>query len=318
MPVESGHAAGPDRTGVLLGVASSFLWSTTFISGRYLLREPAMIDPLSLVFCRFAIGGLATVALGSWLGKRFLRLPGRIQWHQVLLPAFFLFFLMSWMLFFGQQYTSATNASLLIEVSPVLIVIVWKFLRRHPVPGREWLAVAVGLVGALMVLGFITLHGFNAGSGKFLGDLAIFIGAISWVYGSWLAKRIIPPGKSLGVTAWMMTAAGLMVLPLLICNWHSVKLPTHAGGYLAILYMAIFPTALAFYCWNEAVARLELGLLTMIQFLTPVFTIILARLMLNESLTLMNLLGMVLVLAALAAASGRGKKRVKQGKKLCA
>jgi len=289
----------PDKIGVLLGVASSFLWSTTFVSGRYLLREPAQIDSVSLVFMRFIIGGFTAVALGSLTARRWMLLPEKLRWHQILLPAFFLYFLMSWMLFLGQGGSSAANAALMLEVSPVLIVVVWDFLRGRAVPGREWAAVGIGFLGAVMVLGFITRHGFSSGQGGLLPNLVMFGGAVSWVIGSVLAKKIVPAGRSLPVTAWMMVAAGAMVIPIWLCSWNRVHLPNSASGWLAVLYMGLFPTALAFYCWNEAVARLELGVLTMLQFLTPVFTLVLAQVILGEKITLFKALGMILVLGAL-------------------
>ena len=290
----------PDRIGVLMGIASSFLWGTTFVSGRYLLREPAQIDPIALVFMRFIIGGLTAVMLGSLMARRWMVLPKNVRWYEVLLPAFFLYFLMSWMLFLGQRNSSAANGALMLEVSPVLIVVVWEFLRGRKIPGREWAAVAIGSLGAVMVLGFISRDGFSTGQGGVLPNLVMFGGAISWVIGSALAKKIVPPGRSLPVTAWMMAAAGVMVIPLLLCCWSSLRFPDRASGWGAVLYMGLFPTGLAFYCWNEAVARLELGVLTMIQFLTPVFTLVLARAVLGEEITLFKALGMLLVLGALA------------------
>jgi drug/metabolite transporter (DMT)-like permease len=63
-----------------------------------------------------------------------------------------------------------------------------------------------------------------------------------------------------------------------------------------IIYLGIFPGGIAFFAWYEAMAKIELSLLNIMQYLTPVFTIILACWLLGENVSLLNFIGIIMVL----------------------
>ena len=62
-------------------------------------------------------------------------------------------------------------------------------------------------------------------------------------------------------------------------------------------YLAVFPTALGFYAWNAAMGRISLNLVTIMQYLTPIMTILMAWALLGETLSLFEIFGAVLVIA---------------------
>jgi drug/metabolite transporter (DMT)-like permease len=70
-----------------------------------------------------------------------------------------------------------------------------------------------------------------------------------------------------------------------------------------ILYLAVFPTAVAFFAWYEAMDKIELSLLNVMQYLTPVFTVALAWMLLGESFNLLNALGMIFVVGGVLLTS---------------
>jgi len=77
-------------------------------------------------------------------------------------------------------------------------------------------------------------------------------------------------------------------------------------------YVAVFPTAVAFFAWYEAMRRIELALLNVMQYLTPVFTIVLASMLLHERLAACQWLGVALVLGGVMA-SGFAPEKTAEG-----
>lgn len=66
-----------------------------------------------------------------------------------------------------------------------------------------------------------------------------------------------------------------------------------------ILYIAVFATALAFFAWNEAMDKISLSLLNIMQYLTPLLTILLAALLLKERLGMAHIIGILLIMVGI-------------------
>lgn len=94
-----------------------------------------------------------------------------------------------------------------------------------------------------------------------------------------------------------------LVLPVEI-NW-----PDTAGQWAAVGYIGLFPTAIAFFAWYEAMRLIKLSLLSVMQYLTPVFTLLLAWTFLGERMNLWQIAGIVVVLAGIALVSWRRGSR---------
>jgi drug/metabolite transporter (DMT)-like permease len=69
------------------------------------------------------------------------------------------------------------------------------------------------------------------------------------------------------------------------------------GVWDRILYLL---TALAFFTWYEAMNKIELSLLNVMQYLSPIFTIILAMFLLGETVSILNVGGIILVIIGIA------------------
>jgi drug/metabolite transporter (DMT)-like permease len=97
-------------------------------------------------------------------------------------------------------------------------------------------------------------------------------------------------------TTWIMIFGGIETLILLFLLPIEPQVPSEAENWLKILYLAIFPTAMAFFAWYEAMARIPLAVLNVMQYLTPPMTIALAYFLLDEKLTPAKLIGASMVL----------------------
>ncbi len=87
-------------------------------------------------------------------------------------------------------------------------------------------------------------------------------------------------------------------------------MPSTVSSWSVIVYLAIFPTALAFFAWFEAMDKIDLSLLNVMQYLTPVFTIILACLILGERISILNTVGIFFVLAGVALTTEKKQLKI--------
>ena len=290
--------------GVFCSFASAFLWSTTFIGGRWLLKDRS-IDPVSLSVIRFGVGGILLFLFGCVFFRQRLF---NIKLKDFLMLAWLSLWGiggMSVFLFVGQIHTSAINTSMIIALSPILTMLLGIFA------GKRLNALMAGgmlisLTGCLLVLGVITQSGFAYKSGNILGDSMVFCSAACWaVYAVFSGKTVERLGGYTATTWGMLIGFAELLIVRLLWPWElTVPGAAQHGHWGAVLYIAVFPTAIAFFAWYEAMARINLSLLNIMQYLTPLCTVLLAFLFFGETMTMLNIAGAFMVLAGVMLASG--------------
>ncbi len=294
--------------GLAWSLASAFLWSTTFVCARYLLAD-ARTDPLTLSTARFLLGGLALLGIGA------LR-PGMLQLR--LRPADLARLAglalcglagMSVLLFYGQKHTTAINSSMLMQLSPVFILILGIGIGER-ITRRNLAALLLSLCGTMLVVGIITPAGVSAPLAAARGDLLVLGGAFCWALYAILSKPTVQRLGGFTATTWVMLAGAAELLVLRLALPAEFIPPAGADAWAIIIYMALFPTALAFFAWYEAMRLIDLAVLNVMQYLTPVFTIVLAGWWLGERLTWMQGLGIAVVLSGIALLRPAAQKRL--------
>ncbi len=134
-----------------------------------------------------------------------------------------------------------------------------------------------------------------------IGVLAALAGALSMAAGVVLSKRWGQPAMPLATTAWQLTAGGILLLPLLI---FAEGLPTQAFSVQNIVgfaYLSLFGTALAYTLWFRGIHLLPVGSTAFLGLLSPIVAVLLGWMVLEQTLTFGQLLGMAIILASLSS-----------------
>jgi len=206
--------------------------------------------------------------------------------------------------YWGVSYTTAINATLLNSSLPLFVVPLSWLLLGLTVSGRQLLGLALSLAGVVSIV--------SGGSPQTLarlalnpGDFLILGGAFLWaMYTVTLKWR--PPLRALSFLFTTVASAALISLPFYL--WE-----TSTGGTMTvtlisaitIAYLAIFPSIVAYICWNQAVAALGPNIVGFFNPVIPVFGILFAVIFLGEPLRTYHLAGFALVLAGVVLTSRR-------------
>ncbi|WP_214073242.1 EamA family transporter [Mucilaginibacter sp. dw_454] len=136
---------------------------------------------------------------------------------------------------------------------------------------------------------------------KLPGMLLILIGAMSWAAGSLYSKYNNTQGSASVNTAWQMLAAGLIFLPSSFLT-HEVQdlqwqhIPTHS--WLALLYLIIFGSIAAFSAYVWLLQVRPATQVSTYAYVNPVIAVILGVLFAHESITLLQVGGLVIILGS--------------------
>jgi drug/metabolite transporter (DMT)-like permease len=206
--------------------------------------------------------------------------------------------------YWGVSYTTAVNATLLNSSLPLFVVPLSWLLLGLTVSGRQLAGLALSLAGVATIVSSGSLQTF-ARLTLNPGDFLILGGAFLWaVYTVTLKWR--PPLRALSFLFTTIAAAAAVSLPFYLWEmWTGRTMTVSPTSVVTIAYLAIFPSIVAYICWNQAVAALGPNVVGFFNPVIPVFGVLFAVILLGEPLRGYHLAGFALVLGGVVLTSRR-------------
>jgi drug/metabolite transporter (DMT)-like permease len=298
-PASPARAAGADWLALGAALLTVVLWASAFVGIR------AVADDLSPG--SFALGRLlvAAVALGAIVAMRRPALPARGRdWGLIAVSGVIWFGGYFIALNAGEGLVDAGTAAMLVNVGPILIAVFAGLTLSEGFPPRLVAGSAVAFTGAV-VIGVAS--GGQAGEPNApLGVGLCLLAALAYAIGVTAQKPALARLPALSVTAIACGIGAVVTLPfgpLLIEELGSAPPDVIAW----VVYLGIFPTAIAFTTWAFALNRTTAGRLGSTTYLVPPVAIGLAWLMLDEVPPTLAFLGGALCIAGVVVARSRGR-----------
>jgi drug/metabolite transporter (DMT)-like permease len=219
---------------------------------------------------------------------------------QVFLQALTGVFLFNVLLLSGLHFTTAAQSGLLGSTTPALIAIMGWLLLRERITRYEWLGVALS-VGGIVVVNTIAVESALTMSASTLMGNALVLGAFACEALFTVFRRTsqdIPP--LMGAT-WVTGFGLLLCLPVGTVQIARFDLQSiTAEQILVLLYYGVFVSALAYFLWFRGLENASTGAAGILSAMLPISAVGLSAVILGEALTIAHLLGLMLVLSAVA------------------
>jgi drug/metabolite transporter (DMT)-like permease len=274
---------------VLAAGVTMVFWASAFIAIR---AVGADYSPGAMALGRLVVGAVALVAIVAVRPRR--KLPTGRPLALVLLSGALWFGLYAVLLNAAEQHVDAGTAALIICVGPVLIAVLAGFYLKEGFPR----GLVVGLVvafGGVATIATATSTGRHSAFGVLLALGAAALYAV----GVLLQKRALRDVDPFTAT-WLGCVAGMVVClpfaPALVAEVAAAPV----GATLGIVYMGLFPTAVAFATWAYALQYTSAGKLSSSSYLVPALTVVMSWTVLGEVPTNPALLGGALCLVGVA------------------
>ena len=263
---------------MLFGLLGVLIFSATLPMTRLAVVE---LHPVFIGIGRAAVAGLAAVLL---LALRRAAWPTPRQWR--LLGETSLGVVVGFPLFssLAMKQLPASHGAIITGLLPLATALAAVMLARERPSAGFWLC-------ALLGTGLVIAYAVGEGGGITAGDAALVaavaLGAFGYARGgilsrdmagdlviSWALVLFLP--LTLGVAAWG-----------LLDGWATFVPPAEvqASSWLGFLYVSLFSMWIGFFFWYRGLAAGGVARVGQLQLLQPFFTVMIAALMLGESLT---------------------------------
>jgi drug/metabolite transporter (DMT)-like permease len=281
-------------------LAPPLLWAGNAVVARALVGD---FPPLALSFARWALALLLILpfAIGG-LREAWPRLRG--QW--LLLTGISALGVSCYnsLQYLALQTSTAVNATLIGASGPIVTLLVGAVFFRSPVRRLQWLGAALSMVGVLLVIA----RGDPMNLARLQldrGDLVMLIATLAWSVYTWLLRTRRPDLPATPFLTLQIALGALMILPFAVLEYFwtgSTAAPTTTNLF-ALLYVALLPSLVAYFCWDRGVAMAGAVLPMYFVNLTPVFAGLLSYFILGEAIGLHHLVGGLLIIAGIHLAS---------------
>ncbi|MBB4790923.1 DMT family transporter [Streptomyces nodosus] len=291
-PSRPGHRAPWQAAGAV--TVTVVLWASAFVSIR---SAGAAYSPGALALGRLLTGALA---LGVLWAVRREGLPPRAAWRGIAVSGVLWFGVYMVVLNWGEQQVDAGTAALVVNIGPILIALLGSRLLGDAMPPRLLAGMAVSFAGAVAV----GLSMSGGGGSSVLGVVLCLLAAGAYAGGVVAQKPALATASALQVTTFGCLIGAVACLPFagrLVQD--AADAPVTAT--LNMVYLGVFPTALAFTTWAYALARTTASRMGATTYAVPALVVLMSWLFLGEVPGLVTLGGGVLCLAGVAVSRSR-------------
>lgn len=300
-----------DNLKIALGyVLICLIWGSTWLAIRIGLHS---LTPFIAAGLRFGAASIFILTAMRLQGIKLQTDPHSVKLY--IMMGLFSFALPFGLVYWAEQYIESGLTSVLFAVHPFAVIIFSNLMMPQSKIGPyQIIGTILAFVGVVVIFGEGLSVDFDE---DFWGMLAVFgSGTIQ----AWIVVMMKKHGEELHPLALNLVPlmiAGIIMISLGLILEDSSSWVFDGGAILSILYLALFGTLVSFTTFYWLMKRMNVVILSLSSFITPIIAIVLGWLILNERLSLQVLMGSSLVLIGILFANFKGLRnyyRLKSGK----
>ena len=278
-----------------------FLWGASFLFVEILLNY---ISPFMIVYLRVSLASLILI-LYLILSKI------KFQFSFLLVFNFFIMGMLNnvfpfLLITYGQQTVSGGLASILnANTSFLTILLASLILKNEPLTKSRIIGVLIGVIGVIIEVGYGNIYDlFDKGSGKFL----ILLSGLSYAFAAIFAKVRLQNIQPEVAATGMLTMSTLILSPFIFLFYGNEISSLNIISMSYSLLFAVICSVLAYFIYFKILLSTGAGNLLICTIIIPPSAILLNAILIGESITLNELIGLVIITFGLLILDGRLKK----------
>jgi drug/metabolite transporter (DMT)-like permease len=286
---------------IALGLVS-FFWGTTYIASRVGAQH---MPGLFMAGIRQFVSGTILV---TFFLLRGYKLPGWKALKTISIQGIFLLCIANGLLTWSLEYISGGLAAIIVALVPLFIALFSVWLSKCA-KLTKWMIVGlvVGFAGVLII--FYDYIGQLQNKNFLLGVGLALISVLSWAFGTvYTSKQKSSIHILFNVGLQMLIAGVIMLIVCGITGKYSNLATTGSASLIALLYLIIFGSLLAYSAFIFAVSKLPPTMVSIYAYINPIVAVGLGWLLLSEKMNIGMLLGTFITIGGVYLVNREFKK----------
>ncbi|MDB0601053.1 DMT family transporter [Tenacibaculum maritimum] len=276
---------------------ATIIYGVTFTVAKEVM--PLYIKPFGFILLRVLGATIVFWLLGLFVKGQSIE---KGDYKRIIMASFFGIGLNMLSFFKGLSYTTPISASVMMVMSPILVLIFASIILKEKLIPRKIAGVAIGLIGAIVLIVYGNSSSVNAKNMVF-GNFLVFINAASYAMYLVIVKELVSKYNPIIFVKWLYLFGLLFVVPfgfleLMEVSWSTMPI----NIYAKVGFVVLFTTCITYLFNLFALSKLKPTTVSVFIYLQPVIASIYALLVGSDSLntikisaTLLIFLGVYLV-----------------------
>ncbi|MDU5695763.1 MAG: EamA family transporter [Haemophilus parainfluenzae] len=250
-------------------ILALFIWSSAFVAAKYTFT---MMDTILMIQARLLMAAIIVMPL-------FFR-----RWKGVSKPI-------------GLKYTSAASATTMIGLEPLCVIFIGHFFFQDRAKWYHWLCGAFAFLGvAILILGGQGNEGSSEisllGCSLVVAASIVFACCLRWT------KKVVATVSAQAYTSISIVLATITMLPFTLLMTENWDIHFNWLGFFGLIYLGVACSWFAFWLWNKGLNSVDAKISGILTALEPIFGVFLAVLLLNEEVSLVSALGIIIIVSS--------------------
>lgn len=259
-----------------------FIWGSTYLAIKYAIES---FPPFAMVGIRFTVAGSLLYLILRAMGHA---APTRVQWRGAAWVGLLLPVLGNGTVSHVQLHVSSSVAALAIATAPIWMAI-FSSAWGHKISRREWLGIAIGLVGILL------LNTRGSLQGDWLSAGLLMFAAASWSLGSVWSKHMAMPQGLMGAASQML-CGGLIALLFSLAFGEHWPTQVTARSWVAIAFLIVLGSMVAFSAYHWLLHHVRPMVASSNTFVNPIVAFVVGVWFADEQIHLMEYIALAVIL----------------------
>jgi drug/metabolite transporter (DMT)-like permease len=279
----------PLHTLALFG-ATVLIWGSTWIA---IAMQVGPVPVLISVFYRFAVAGLVLIV--ALVATRRFQIPA-LRHQPFLVAQSFCLFSLNFICFYAAEtYVASGLVSVIFSLATIYNAINARLFFGDRITGRTVLAALMGVAGLVLLFGRDTLVGLDSKALQGIGFAAL--GTLFFSLGNMISRRNSAAGLSpVTANAWGMGYGAVILTGLIAITRTPIVAPPDGKYLVALLYLAVFGSVVAFTTYLELVARIGSSRAAYATVLFPIVALVLSTMFEGYRWSAFGIVGLALCL----------------------
>ncbi|NCN10070.1 MAG: EamA family transporter [Leptospira sp.] len=267
---------------LLLAALAPIIWGTTYSITKLYLPDNIPIYN-SIIRC-LPIGIILLLFNRSLLAKEKI--------IKIIIVSLLNISLFQYLLFYSAYKLNGGTASILTSTQSIFVVFLSVPILGSKLNLNTIFCAFLGFIGVILLL----LKGGI--SYDLLGYIAAITSAVSMAFGTILTKKWFDDTSILTLTSWQLTIGSLFLIPMAL-NFEVFPNEFHSESIIGYIWLSVFGSGLSYYLWFRGIKHLNVQLVTILGFLSPLCATILGYFLANERMILIEIVGILFIISSI-------------------